>query len=119
MKRLSSCLIIATLVATALPAVAQQRPPQNPPQPAPRLFPDRPYVGMMPALRSEYEMMLDEASGNNIPAQPLARVDLANRVSTLIELGRCSEARGLAQEAGDRQMALRARQLCRVDRGAA
>ena len=60
--------------------------------------------------------MLDSASGNNIGSQPLERVDLANRVDTLIELGRCTDARNEALEAGDRQMALRVRQLCRRDR---
>ncbi len=72
---------------------------------------------MPDAYRAEAENMLDEASGNNLPAQPLERIDLANRVSGLIEQGRCREARDLANAEGDRMMALRARQICRPRRG--
>lgn len=122
MKRLSSCLIAASLLAVACPVAAQQQPlpagaassmgqqqllQRNARQP----------VAVSNAwTRAEFETMLDAASGNNLPAQPLERIDLANRVSTLIELGRCTEAREEASEAGDRQMAIRARQLCRADR---
>lgn len=121
MQRLPSCLIAAAAAAVALPALAQQ-PPPNPNGPPPsgqvRLVMNRPYEGMMPGIRADYENFLDAATGNNLPAQPLARIDLANRVSTLIELGRCTDARNEAREAGDRQMALRARQMCRTDRPA-
>lgn len=41
------------------------------------------------------------------------RVALANRVQALIDEGKCREARALASEAGERQMALRVRQTCR------
>jgi hypothetical protein len=41
------------------------------------------------------------------------RVELANRVQALINEGKCREARALANEAGERQMALRVRQTCR------
>ena len=119
MKRLSSCLIAAAALAAALPAVAQQRPPSppavSPPMPQ-RNFPDRMMMADTSWTRAEYESFLDAASGNNIPSQPLARIDLANRVSTLIELGRCTDARNEAREAGDRLMAVRARQMCRTDR---
>lgn len=123
MKRLSSCLIAVASVAVALPALAQQQPPpsrpgQPPPPSQTRIFQDRPYQGMMPAIRAEYETFLDSASGNNIGSQPLERIDLANRVSTLIELGRCTDARNEARAAGDRLMAVRARQMCRTDRPA-
>ena len=117
--RLSPCLIAVAALATALPAAAQQQPPQQPPpqQPQPPVFRDiRPMVGSNAWTRSEYETFLQAARGNNLPSQPLARVDLANRVSTLIELGRCTDARNEAREAGDRLMAVRARQMCRRDR---
>ena len=118
--RLSVCLAAVALAASAFPATAQQRPPTNhngpPPPPQARMVMNRHYTGMMPAMQASYEAFLDSASGNNIGPQPLARIDLANRVSTLIELGRCTDAREHAREAGDRQMALRARQLCGVDR---
>ena len=115
-------LMTAVAVAGALPAFAQQQPPPPrpnvPPQQQLRLFPERPSLGSTSWTRAEYETFLDAASGNNIPSQPLERIDLANRVSTLIELGRCTDAREEAREAGDRLMALRARQLCRTDRQA-
>lgn len=117
----SSCLIAAAAFAVALPAAAQQQ-PQPPLRPAPtspmpqRNIPDRLMMNDSAWTRAEYESFLDQASGNNLPSQPLARVDLANRVSTLMELGRCTDARNEAIAAGDRMMAVRARQLCRTDR---
>ena len=41
------------------------------------------------------------------------RMALAERVAALVEEGKCNEARRVANEAGDRQMALRVRQTCR------
>ena len=41
------------------------------------------------------------------------RVDLARRVQALIDEGKCREARDLANQAGERSMALRVRQTCR------
>ena len=119
MQRLLSSLIAATAVAAvALPAAAQQ--PPSPPtasyMPSARVFDGRPNPALWNINRAQYETFLDSGTGNNLPAQPLERIDLANRVSTLIELGRCTDARNEAREAGDRLMALRARQLCRVDR---
>jgi hypothetical protein len=46
------------------------------------------------------------------------RVDRAIRVDHLIHQGRCREARDLANAEGDRNMALRARQLCPGNTGA-
>lgn len=125
MQSLSFRLILAAgLAAVALPAAAQQQPP-SPPVPSPpppqqpmRISPDSTPMAGSAWTRPEYEMFLDAASGNNIGSQPLARIDLANRVSTLIELGRCTDARNEAREAGDRLMAIRARQMCRTDRPA-
>ncbi len=119
MHRLSSCLIAVAALAAALPAAAQQQPARPggpPPSGQARIVMDRSYQAIMPGIQADYETFLDAAAGNNLPAQPLARIDLANRVSTLIELGRCTDARNEAREAGDRQTALRARQMCRVDR---
>ena len=105
----------AAVMAIAAPVAAQHNqgvPPQYARQAAmatPWRMPD--------AYRADYENLLDESTGNNIPAQPLARIDLANRVSGLIEQGRCQEARDLANAEGDRMMALRSRQICRPRRG--
>ncbi|HEV7228719.1 hypothetical protein [Brevundimonas sp.] len=41
------------------------------------------------------------------------RMDLARRVSDLIDQGKCREARELASEAGERSMVIRIRQTCR------
>lgn len=41
------------------------------------------------------------------------RMELARRVSALVEEGRCNEARAMANDAGERQMALRIRRTCR------
>ncbi|HYC75118.1 hypothetical protein [Brevundimonas sp.] len=41
------------------------------------------------------------------------RVQLAERVQALVNEGKCREARAMANEAGERQMALRVRQTCR------
>jgi hypothetical protein len=114
MRRLSSCLIAASLLAVAAPVAAQQAPSQpNAPLQNYRFPVERPSMAGTAWTRgAEYETLL--ASGSNLPAQPLERVDLANRVSTLIELGRCADARNEAREAGDRQMALKARQMCRT-----
>jgi len=110
MKRLSSCLIAASLLAVAFPVAAQQSPvatARSPMQTAPA-----PSMAQSAWTRAGHEAAV-------LPAQSLERVDLANRVSALIELGRCTEARDEAREAGDRQMAIKVRQLCRADRAAA
>jgi len=115
MRVLIALAPVAAVMAMAAPAMAQNNPSgltpaqQQARMATPWRTPD--------AYRAEQENMLDEATGNNIAAQPLERVDLANRVSGLIEQGRCQEARELARAEGDRQMALRARQLCRPRRG--
>lgn len=110
MIRLAS-VVVAT-VAIALPAVAiGQSAPTHNKHGNPIAYPSTPapHAGM----RGEYETFIDGSSGNNLGAQSLERVDLANRASTLIELRRCDDALALAREAGDRQMALRIRQICR------
>ncbi len=115
-----SGLALGAMLEIAAPAMAQQTPPTTPPT--------NPTQGTLQrdarlattwrvphGIRSEYEMFLDEATGNNVSAS-LERIDLANRVSGLIELGKCADARALANAEGDRQMALRARQICRASR---
>ena len=42
------------------------------------------------------------------------RVQLAEQVQALINEGKCREARALANEHGERQMAMRVRQTCRA-----
>lgn len=114
MKRLASVVLAAALVS-ALPAAAQVSGHTSAGSPVS----SRSTVRTDVAMRGQYESWVDGSTGNNLGAQPLERVDRANRISTLMELGRCDEARALANEAGDRQMALRTRQLCRADRAGA
>ncbi len=115
MRILIALAPVAAVMAIAAPAAAQTGPTTLSPmqRQAAMATPWR----MPDAYRADFENLLDESTGNNIPAQPLARVDLANRVSGLIEQGRCQEARDLANAEGDRVMALRARQICRPRRG--
>jgi hypothetical protein len=54
----------------------------------------------------------------DLEAQDPERVDLAREVGALMEAGRCDEARDRARAEGDRQMALRVRQMCRPARPA-
>lgn len=112
-------LVGLTLAASlAAPAFAQQAT-----TPAP--VPSREVLSQQAALattwdrtqsyRLVYEQDLVSASGHKVNAS-LDRVDLANRVSGLIQLGRCEEARTLAREEGDRLMSVRASQVCRFGR---
>ena len=110
MIRLSLAAIVLAAFASATPAVAQQ--PAPPPFSRTPLELDRHMANIRHAQMAEYEIFRDQATGNNL-TQPLERIDLANRVSGLIQLGRCVEARTLAREEGDRLMSVRARQLCR------
>lgn len=116
MHRLSSGLILGAVVVLALPAAAQQQPAAQP-APQPQWNSPQPLsLNDGGWARMGQDQWLRQADGADLPAQPLERVDLANRVSTLIELGRCTDARNEAREAGDRWMALRAREMCRADR---
>ena len=117
----SAALAAGAMIVAASPAAAQQTPPTQPPS-QPQLqstwryqIPSSASWSMPHGQHGDYEMFLTEASGNNVNAS-LERVDLANRVSVLMELGKCDEARAVAREAGDLLMALRARQLCRQSR---
>ena len=60
-------------------------------------------------MRRRNAMTPEEAEAEYGPE----RLALANRVQALIDEGRCREARAMANEAGERRMALRVRQTCR------
>lgn len=109
MIRISLVAAIACF-GVAAPTLAQQ--PSPPPMSRSPAALDRHMANIRHAQQLEYEQFRDEATGNNL-TQRLERIDLANRVSGLIQLGKCAEARALANEAGDRLMAVRARQICR------
>lgn len=66
-------------------------------------------------LESDAERLAREAEERaNAEAQyGTERLALADRVQALIEEGRCREAREVANQAGERSMAIRIRQTCR------
>jgi len=119
MLRISIALAAVVALSGAAPALAQQAQAPSPPPDSRGPGDLSRHMGhIRHAQLAEFEAFYDQASGNNL-SQPLERIDLANRVSTLIDLGRCDDARAMANEAGDRMMALRARQLCRARRNQA
>jgi hypothetical protein len=113
-------LALSAVLASPFAAAAQsaQVPPRTPTTPPPiQRGPER----MLDFTRDygyrlAYENDLAQREETPVPAAELERLDRANRVSGLMEQGRCDEARALANAEGDRQMALRVRQLCRPRR---
>lgn len=110
---LAAATVLTIEVAAPLPAAAQHARPATTTSPRPPpIRIDQPQARGGVAFRNDYDDWVARSNGSNIPPQSLERVDLANRMSTLIELGRCREAREMANAAGERQMALSVRQLC-------
>lgn len=78
-------------------------------------------VGRMTDQQASWRFESEEMRRRNQPTREEAearygaeRMALADRVQALVGQGQCREARALANEAGDRQMALRVRQTCRA-----
>ena len=110
LRTLTIAIAAVTVCGAAAPAFAQQTPPPSPP---PLSRTPMELARHMSHIRHAQQA---QARGHNLGPQSLERIDLANRVSTFIDLGRCAEARAMAAEAGERVMALRVRQLCRPGR---
>jgi hypothetical protein len=77
-------------------------------------------VGRMTAQQESWRFESEEMRRRNTMTPEEAadeygaeRVELASRVQALIDEGKCGEARALANDAGERRMALRVRQTCR------
>lgn len=77
-------------------------------------------LGRMSAIQQSYRFDVEEQRRNQVPTPEALeaeygaeRVDLARRVSDLIDQGRCRDARELASAAGERRMVIRIRQTCR------
>lgn len=114
-------LVLLAVAALATPALAQQTPPR-PNSPPPVLnpmaaaranaVPDRP----TPAQEWDFRAYTTQGRAPDADTSP-ERVALANRISALVESGQCDAARAMARAEGDRQMALRVRQLCRPNNG--
>ena len=117
MHRVSASLVVITaLSAFAGAAMAQSGPrlPQMPAAPSAETpgvrfdaFAGRD-IRDFERNRADMTRQREEAAA----ADP-ERVALAEQVAALVEEGKCAEARRVANEAGDRQMALRVRQTCR------
>lgn len=107
---------LALLASSAAPAAsAQTRQPANQRQPMAQARYEQAYQH---GQRFAFEAFLDR-NGDRMPNAPLEQIDVANRVSGLIEQGRCDEARALANAEGTRNMAVRVRQICRPARSQA
>lgn len=101
------------VVLLAAPSIAAAQSTTNRPPPGP--------VGRMTQQQESWRFESEEMRRENAmtpeeaeAAYGAERVALANRVQALMDEGKCREARALANEAGERQMALRVRQTCRA-----
>jgi len=111
---MKSRTVVASLLVAVLaaPSIAAAQSTTNRPPPGP--------VGRMTQQQESWRFESEEMRRENAmtPEEAEAeygaeRVALANRVQALIDEGKCREARAMANEAGERQMALRVRQTCR------
>lgn len=111
---MKSRTVVASMLVVLLmaPSIASAQSTTNRPPPGP--------VGRMTQQQESWRFESEEMRRQNAmtPEEAEAeygaeRVALANRVQALIDEGKCREARALANEAGERQMALRIRQTCR------
>ena len=113
---ISSLALSLGLSALALPSAAMAQQPAYQMPSAPVGSPARSTEGQQ-SWRFESEEMRRRNAMTPEEAEAeygAERVELANRVQALIDEGKCREARALANEAGERQMALRVRQTCRA-----
>ena len=119
--RLSS-LITATLLATAMLALATPASAQSGAPPTAQ----QASGGAIGRMSSDDQLRRREGDEYRagVEAQQMTveeaeaqygadRVALAERVQALMDAGQCTEARRVASEAGERAMALRVRQTCR------
>lgn len=111
---ISGALALSLLLPSAA-AVAQSR---N----APYRMEGRP-VGRTTEGQEAWRFESEEMRRRNMTPEEIAqaeeefgaeRMELARRIAELVEQGNCRDARALANEAGERQMALRVRQTCRA-----
>lgn len=101
------------LLLASTEALAFQQTPPRPPLPEPNRAPIMREPDYMNRINAE--MYLRDSQRARTPEEQ-ARLDLANQVGVLMDQGKCDEARALARAEGDRQMALRVRQICRPAR---
>ena len=109
MTKLTLAIVGLTACFIATEASAQARQPANQRAPMAQARYEQAYQH---GQRFAFEAFLDR-EGQAMPNAPLEAVDVANRISGLMQLGRCDEARALANAEGTRSMAVRVRQICR------
>lgn len=103
-------MLVALLAAPSITSAQSQPTNRPPPGPVGRMTQQQEsWRFESEAMRRQNAMTPEEAEAE----YGAERVALANRVQALIDEGRCREARAMANEAGERQMALRIRQTCR------
>ena len=113
MKAQAAAIAVLLSSLAASPAAVAQSQPTNQPPAGP--------IGRSTQQQESWRFESEEMRRRNAmtPEEAEAeygaeRVELANRVQALMDEGKCREARALANEAGERQMALRVRQTCRA-----
>ena len=91
LRTLTIAIAAVTVCGAAAPAFAQQTPPPSPP-PLSRTPMElaRHMSHIRHAQQAEFEAFQAQARGHNLGPQSLERIDLANRVRTFIDLGRCA-----------------------------
>jgi thioesterase domain-containing protein len=105
-----SLVLSGMLLASPISA----RPAVEAPQSGPgRLWSPPPNQQMSRFEREEQRRRLEVTEEEAEAEYGEERLEFARRVAELVEQGKCREARALASEAGERQMALRIRQTCR------
>jgi hypothetical protein len=115
-KVMKSASLIASVcvAALALPSIAaaQAGVPTNRPPPGP--------IGRATQQQESWRFESEEMRRRNslTPEEAEAqygeeRMEFARSLAALVEQGKCNEARAMANQAGERQMALRIRQTCR------
>ena len=103
------------LFSLALCGVLLASPAASAPQSGPgRMWSPPPSEQMSRFEREEQRRALNMTEEEAAAEYGEQRLALANRVQALVAEGKCREARALANEAGERQMALHVRQTCRA-----
>lgn len=110
-SRTTACVIVVSALALSSAAVAQSTNNRPPPGPVGRMTQQQESWRFESEEQRRANAMTPEEAEAEYGAE---RVELANRVQALINEGKCREARALANEGGERQMALRVRQTCRA-----
>ena len=103
MRSLLPLYAVGLALTLATGALAQAAPP-----PPPNVTDAAPGIGNMQEFEAEKHRRLTTPGGDEVD-----REALADRVATLVDQGRCDEARQAAREAGDRAMSRRIGQICR------